>query len=389
MNAPRVAIVFRGIGDIGGTNNTIADHARALTQLGYDVDLIGEKIHKGGVTPDMGRGVRIRRLPLLKSRRWHYFARAADRHVASQRYDFVAGHGHNVKQHVVSMHNCLDLAHEAIHGTALPPDDRSGLADIHDAIFASDRFAFCICNSRLMQADIAWRYGVSPERLPIIYPGYRPEQFNTDDRARYRESVRAELNCENELLIGLITSGDFKKRGLDLLIAAYAKVDPRLREKTRLLVLGKQGGNQAFIDQARAAGVADRMIFVGATREPQRYFHALDMCVHPARVEEFGQVVQEAMACGIPVLSTQAVGSMEQLPSRWYDALAKRPEPLSLSQEIETYLCSADKRSALAEAGHAAVRLNTKAANIAATLALYRSAGMPEPAPAEGDMPLR
>ena len=53
MTAPRIAVVFRGIGDIGGTNNTIADHAREFTRQGYAVDLIGEKVHRGGVSADI------------------------------------------------------------------------------------------------------------------------------------------------------------------------------------------------------------------------------------------------------------------------------------------------------------------------------------------------
>lgn len=374
MNAPRVAIVFRGIGDIGGTNNTIADHARALTQLGYNVDLIGEKIHKGGVTPDMGHGVRIRRLPLLKSRRWRYFADRADACVARENYNFVIGHGHNLQQSVLSMHNCLHLAHEVIHGGSL--DARGTLADVHDDLFARGRFGLCICNSRLMQRDLAQRYGIDEAQLSVVYPGYRPMQFNREDRARYRSLVREELDVSDEQVIGLVSSGDFNKRGLDILIEAFAMLDERVRRRTRLLVLGKQGASGQFIEQARRAGVADRINFVGATREPERYFHALDLCVHPARLEEFGQVVQEAMACGIPTLTTQRVGAAELLPSAFFEDLAPKPDARRLSKDIQDLLMSREAREALAQVGYDAVRVNTEQENFRATLALWRRAGL-------------
>lgn len=378
MSRPRIAIVFRGIGDIGGTNNTIADHARAFVARGYDVDLVGEKVHRGGLTADMGQGVRIRRLPVVKRWRWQWFARVADRQVAARRYDFVAGHGHHHRQTVLSMHNCLHLAHEAVYGQALAP--AGGLAEIHDAIFAADTFSLCICNSRLMQTDLALRYGVDSARLPIVYPGYRPGQFNRADRERYRGPVRAELGCgDDELLLGLVTSGDFAKRGLDLLLAAYARLPDATRRATKLLVLGKQGGNSRFVQQARELGIADRLIFVGATSEPQRYFHALDICVHPARIEEFGQVVQEAMACGVPVIASRAVGAMERLPQSLYDTLPERPDTETLASQMVRMIESHEARERWAEAGHAAVVDNTDAANFEATLSLYRQAGLPMP----------
>lgn len=371
----RIAIVFRGIGDIGGTNNTIADHARAFIARGYAVDLIGEKVHRAGVTPDMGRPRRIRRLPLLKRRRWRWFAARADAIVSAERYDFVAGHGHNTRQTVLSMHNCLHLTHEHTTGDVLDP--RGGLAEVHDAIFAEDAFAVCICNSKLMQADLAARYGVDRARLPIVHPGYRAEKFNRNDRERYRESVRAELNCGDDLLIGLVTSGDFVKRGLDILLAAFASLDTAQKSSTRVLVLGKQAGNQAFLAQARALGIADRLSFVGATDRPERYFHALDICVHPARFEEFGQVVQEAMACGVPVVSTRRVGAMERLPSSAWQALPAAPTVPGLAAQLAAMIDSAATRAYWAELGYRAVAGNTRAVNFDATRTIYALAGLP------------
>lgn len=377
MTTPRVAIVFRGIGDIGGTNNTIADHAREFTRRGYAVDLIGEKVHKGGVTADMGRAVRIRRLPIAKRWRWRWFARQADRLITANNYAFVAGHGHATRQTVLSMHNCLHAAHESITGRPLEPI--GSLAEIHDAVFSADRFSVCICNSRLMQADLSQRYGTVIERLPIVYPGYRAEQFNRAQKPDYRDALREKLGAADETLIGLATSGDFKKRGLDLLIEAYARLSPACRARSRLLVMGKPGGSKPFVEQARSAGVADRLHFIGATREPERYFHALDICVHPARFEEFGQTVQEAMACGVPVIASKRVGAMEQLPPAWYDALPETPDVAALVTQLTDLIHSADRRVALADVGHTAVVANTRQANAQATFNLYREAGLPVP----------
>ena len=370
----RIAIVFRGIGDIGGTNNTIADHARYFRALGHDVDLIGEKVHKGGVTPDMGRAVRVRRVPLLSRYKWRWFAARSQKVIDRERYDFVAGHGHHYRQHVLSMHNCLHLAHEVVEGRAL--DARGTLAEIHDRIFEVDGFKLCICNSKLMQDDLVERYGVARDRLPIIYPGYRPEQFNHADQARYRDTVRAELGCNGDVLIGLVTSGDYRKRGLDILLEAYAGLESSLQQSSRVLVLGKQGGASAFVERARALGIADRFSFVAHTREPQRYFHALDICVHPARIEEFGQSVQEAMACGVPLVTSRRVGATELLPRALYDALPVGPDADNIRAQLAELIRDADTRKTSVEQLLREAKVNTADANFTQTLAVYESGSL-------------
>ncbi len=370
----RIAIVFRGIGDIGGTNNTIADHARALTARGHPVDLLGEKVHKGGVTPDMGRAVRVPRLHALRGYKWRWFAWQAQRRIRAGQYDFVAGHGHHYAQNVLSMHNCLHLTHEIVHGTALNP--AGGLAEIHDRIFAGPSFDLCIANSKLMRDDLWQRYDVDPARLRVIYPGYRPSQFNRDDRPRYRDAVRAELGYGEAVLIGLVTSGDFAKRGLDILLEAYAGLSESQRARSVLLVLGKQGSAGPFVERAQELGIADRIRFVGPTRAPERYFHALDICVHPARIEEFGQSVQEAMACGVPVVSSQRVGATELLPEDMRADLPAAPDADNIRAQIEILMDDPQRREYMAERARDAVAGNTVDANFERTLAVYRQAGL-------------
>ncbi|MDA3922131.1 MAG: glycosyltransferase family 4 protein [Salinisphaera sp.] len=375
VNGRRIAIVFRGIGDIGGTNNTIADHARQFEALGYQVDLIGEKISRSGLPGGTGRGIRISRLPLAGRYKWRWFAGRAQRVVDRAGYDFVAGHGHHYRQNVLSMHNCLHRAHELVHGEPIPAD--RGLVQVHDRIFSIGQFAYCICNSRLMQDEIVSRYGVERERLPVVYPGYRPSQFNRSDRDRYRGSVRAELGCDDSVLIGLVTSGDFAKRGLDILLEAYAGIPDKTRRKTRLLVLGKLGKSARFIERAKALGIADRLHFVPHTREPQRYFHALDICVHPARYEEFGQTVQEAMACGVPVVTNQRVGASELLPAAWHEQLPSAPDAGVIRARLCELINSSERRAEQAAIGYDAVRSNTDTRNMERTLLIYRDAGLP------------
>lgn len=370
----RVAIAFRGIGDIGGTNNTIAEHARTLSAQGFAVDLLGEKMNKGGVTADMGNAVRIPRLHALRRYKWRWFAWQAQRRLAAGSYDFVAGHGHHYTQNVLSMHNCLHRTHEIMHGTTLDP--AGNLAEIHDRIFAQQTFDLCITNSQLMSDDLVSRYDVDARRMRVVYPGYRPQQFNLEDREYYRQPVRAELGVDEAIVIGMVTSGDFAKRGLDIVLEAFSGLPAQQQRRCMLLVIGKQGGAGPFEKQAQSLGIADRVRFVGTTRQPERYFHALDICVHPARFEEFGQSVQEAMACGVPLVLSRRVGASELLPADMHHDLPAIPDATNIRAQLAALIDAPERRFHMAQRARKAILGNTVEANFRQTLEIYRQAGL-------------
>src|SRR5699024_6503003 len=164
-----IGIAFRSIGNIGGANNMIAGQAQRLAALGYSVDLLGEKVNRRHIAPELGRPVRISRLHVLRRYRYRWFAWQVQRHLQAGRYDFVIGHGHQYWQDVLIMHNCVHLQHELIHGTAL--DTAGTLAEIHDRIFAARAFKLCIVNSCFMRDELVRRYGLEKQQLPVVYPG--------------------------------------------------------------------------------------------------------------------------------------------------------------------------------------------------------------------------
>ena len=69
------------------------------------------------------------------------------------------------------------------------------------------------------------------------------------------------------------------------------------------------------------------------SRHPEPWFAALDLFLYPARFEEFGMVLAEAQAMGVPVLTSRRVGASECLPSAYAPWLLDGPEPASWRSE--------------------------------------------------------
>jgi UDP-glucose:(heptosyl)LPS alpha-1,3-glucosyltransferase len=102
---------------------------------------------------------------------------------------------------------------------------------------------------------------------------------------------------------------DFDGKGLRTIIAALA--DPKLRT-CELLVLGT-GPIARFKGIAESLGVNSRIHFLGRRNQIERYYGAGDLFVLPTEYEPFPNVNLEAMACGLPVITTRNSGSIDFL----------------------------------------------------------------------------
>jgi len=148
--------------------------------------------------------------------------------------------------------------------------------------------------------------------------------------------------------IGLVTSGDFRKRGLALLLDAFAQLKPELRSRTRLLVVGRDR-LAAYQARAHRLAIAERVHFRPPGEHVEDYYRALDVLVHPAHIEEFGLAVLEAMACGIPVLISRRVGAAELLEEAAGEMVMDRPVVEEITSRLERLLSDEGSRAACAE----------------------------------------
>jgi glycosyltransferase involved in cell wall biosynthesis len=133
------------------------------------------------------------------------------------------------------------------------------------------------------------------DRIRVIPFGINLDQFREVDV----DAVKAIRDrYPGPLLLGVGRLVYYK--GFEYLIRAMSRI------KATLLVIGEGPLRSSLEQEARAAGVADRVIFLGAVPAVTPYYHACDAFVlsSVSRSEAFGIVQLEAMACGKPVVNT-------------------------------------------------------------------------------------
>jgi len=97
-----------------------------------------------------------------------------------------------------------------------------------------------------------------------------------------------------------------KQKNFELLIRALATV--RQHENVRLLILGNGAYRNELEQLSRRLGLAEYVDLPGRVDNPWSYMAHADLFVLPSEAEAFGLVLVEAMACGIPVVATDAIG---------------------------------------------------------------------------------
>ncbi len=163
-----------------------------------------------------------------------------------------------------------------------------------------------------------------------------------------------------------------EKGGADLLAALAT-----LNGLWQLDIVGEGPARPALQEQARRLGIAERVTFgvLPSTRMPG-YYQGLDVLVVPSLTrpnwkEQFGRVIVEAMACGVPVIGSDSGAIPDVIGEA--GLLFAEGDRAALAQALRRVMHTPELRQRLAEAGRQRVLAHFTQAQIAAqTVAVYR-----------------
>jgi glycosyltransferase involved in cell wall biosynthesis len=165
--------------------------------------------------------------------------------------------------------------------------------------------------------------------------------------------VRAERDPRDRVVI---TAGRLApEKGFDVLLAAFSQLGVCFPE-WRLIILGEGPERPALTALARSLGITDRVSFPGWIAEPGEWFATADLFVMSSRYEGFPNALLEAMACRLPVISTDCVGSREILTHAVDGVLVPVDSAPALAGAMSELMADRALRQRLAEAALAASR---------------------------------
>ncbi len=178
---------------------------------------------------------------------------------------------------------------------------------LENAVFARDS------NTEILmiadaQIAIYQRYYKTPrERLHLLPPNVRRDCVMPDDYAAQREQIRARHKLDTNDFLILFIGSDYRRKGLDRALRGIAALNPTLRNRVKLWVIG-QDKSAAFLNLARTLEIESAVTFLGARDDVPQLLWSADLLLHPAYSEAAGLVLLEAMAAGVPVIASALCG---------------------------------------------------------------------------------
>jgi len=178
--------------------------------------------------------------------------------------------------------------------------------DAEARVFASPSLKAVICISQMVRDDIRAHFRLPDDRLHVIYNAVDPREFNPGVRAD-RDATRARLGLAAADVAFLLVGSGYARKGVPAAIRALA----RLPAPARLVVVGRDKDPRRYEALAARAGVASRVVFAGPQQDPRPYYGAADAFVLPTLYDPLSNAVLEALACGLPVVTSTRCGAGE------------------------------------------------------------------------------
>ncbi|WP_431842007.1 glycosyltransferase family 4 protein [Calidifontibacter indicus] len=311
----KVAVAFHGCHRRGGVERVMYECVNYLAERGHDVDAFAGEWDESVLQP----GVRKHALtylskpPALVMPAYRF---DLDRALSelTPKPDVVASFGATAPPDSVTW---MQSVHATWIETARETRDLRGrlrqrvnpfhpvALRMERALLHERRYRRVIALTPEVKADIMRHYGVPDADIDVIPNGYSAREFFVPSEEA-RAEVRRELGVGDDERLVIFVANELERKGFRQLAHAIASLaDPSVR----LLAVGgfSVAEAKAII---REAGLHERQaLLAGRTSDIHRYYAASDFFALPTKYEAWGLVVVEAMASGLPVLTSVTAGA--------------------------------------------------------------------------------
>jgi glycosyltransferase involved in cell wall biosynthesis len=330
--------------DHGGAERQLIELVKAIDKSRHQIT-VATFYDGGGLRPEIENLDGVRLVSLGKKGRWDLipFVWRLDRLVREIRPDVLHGY--------MGIANELCSLMGWLHGgrvvwgmrqseRAKGQYDWLSSAFSHVGVWASKSADLIIANSVAGKLHYT-RTGYPAERMTVVHNGIDIVRFHPD-RAAGRELRREWKIGDDQLLIGLVARLDPQKDHRNFLQAAALVAGRRADARFICVGNGPESTAKALQEEAHRLGLNGRLQWVPASNNVRGIYNAMDLVTLTSKNGEgFPNVVGEAMACGVPVVVTDAgdsavvVGDSEQvvpiekaeaLAAAWLRVLEMTPE---------------------------------------------------------------
>lgn len=322
----------------GGAETYVVDLCRALIRRGHGVDLYTGSWAEGALPPE----VRCFRVEVDgRSRRGQLlgFAEASARLLKEADYDCTVGfintyehdvivpqggvHGGSLRANSLRFSNPITRRLYVL-GKMLNPKFWTYRA-IERRQYAPERGARVVAVSRMVAGHLQEFAGVPKGRIHVVPNAIDPDRVLVPHPGAVRCAFRGKLGFKPSDLVGLFVGHNYALKGLAPLIRGLAA---RRGERVRPIHIMVCGGGRPgkYRRLAKRLGVGEYVHFLGFHDDVRECFWSSDFFVSPTYYDPCSLVVFEALACGLPVITTACNGASEKMVDGQQGSVLSAPD---------------------------------------------------------------
>src|SRR5260370_12365993 len=326
----RLAVVSPFVDRRHGTERALAELLERLARKEHcEIHLFAQRVEDlalapPGVTPSPDPGAiiwhKVPSIPgphLLRFLAWLFLnsiCRAWDRWGKGLRFDLVLSPGINcLSAEVVIVHALFhrlqELACEEHLDLARPDRLRrlhrrvyyALLAQLEHRIYGDPKVSIVAVSLRTARLLDGYFHR---QDVRVIPNGVDTTQFSPSARLALRANARLRRNIQESNFVLLLIGNDWRVKGLETVLHAMST----LRELPILLIAAGDDSSDAFREMAKSLGISELFRFEPSPSHVLHFYSAADLYVSPSREDSFGLPVAEAMACGLPAITSIFAG---------------------------------------------------------------------------------
>lgn len=283
--------------------------------------------------------------------------RAWDRHVHRLRFDLVLSPGINCfDANVILIHALFHRLREVANDPRLTVPRPGFFRRVHRRLY----YAFLTCLERRIYGNPKVALAAVSHRTAALLGNYFQRQDvavipNAVDTAQFSPSARLALRSEarrrRDLLdadfVLLLIGNNWSVKGLEIVLRAISLL---LALPLRVLIAGSDSVD-VFQRLAKELGILDRCHFESPRQDVLDFYAAADLYVSPSLEDSFGLPVAEAMACGLPAISSPSAGVSELIRDGVDGFVLRDPrDPQELASLLEELFHHQEQRERIAQA---------------------------------------
>jgi len=336
-NKTRIAVLSPFLDKHHGTERIIIEWISRLAGS-FDIHLYSQRVSETDLSQITWHRIPELRGPHMLNYLWWFAAnhlcRIWDRHVRGIRYELVFSPGINcfnadvISVHIIFAEYCR-LARKQLSFRENPLKSWPRL--LHRKIYyrlliALEKHIYPNAHNHLIliakktAQDLKHHY--SRETFQeVMYLGLDHQTFNPPNRLHLRSQAREMLEIPADAFVLLLVGNDWKKKGLSALLDSLKL----LRELPIVLLVVGSDDSSPYQALAHRYGVTANLKFVPSRPDVLFYYGAADANVGPSLEDTFALPTAEAMACGLPVITSIQNGTSEIIIDGTNGLLLKDP----------------------------------------------------------------